>query len=78
MRLNEDVLRYLTIKVDALDEGPSIPAQNLARVERTAQDYNNDKSEATPTSEAVIDGGEEKQVNVDEDIKIENKSEGEN
>lgn len=78
MRLNEDVLRYLTIKVDALDEGPSIPAQNLARVERTAQDYNNDKSEATPTSEAVIDDGEKKQVNVDEDIIIENKSEGEN
>ena len=24
MRINEDILRYLTIKVDALEEGPSV------------------------------------------------------
>ena len=28
MRINEDVLRYLTIRVDALEEGPSAVMQN--------------------------------------------------
>ena len=28
MRINEDVLRYLTLKVDALEEGPSIQMQS--------------------------------------------------
>ena len=28
MRLNEDVLRYLTLRVDELDGDPSIQAQN--------------------------------------------------
>ncbi|EDP61824.1 30S ribosomal protein S6 [Thalassobaculum sp.] len=27
MRLNEDILRYLTVKVDALEEGPSVMMQ---------------------------------------------------
>jgi len=34
MRLNEDVLRYLTLRVDELEEGPSIPAQVQARAGR--------------------------------------------
>ena len=35
MRINEDVLRYLTIKVDELEEGPSIQMQSRhAREER--------------------------------------------
>jgi len=28
MRINEDVIRYLTIRVDALEEGPSVVMQN--------------------------------------------------
>jgi small subunit ribosomal protein S6 len=28
MRINEDVLRYLTLRVEALDEGPSAVMQN--------------------------------------------------
>jgi small subunit ribosomal protein S6 len=34
MRINEDVLRYLTIRVDALEEGPSAMLQNRDRGER--------------------------------------------
>lgn len=34
MRINEDVLRYLTIKVDELEEGPSAIVQNKDRGER--------------------------------------------
>jgi small subunit ribosomal protein S6 len=28
MRINEDVIRYLTIRVDALEEGPSVVMQS--------------------------------------------------
>jgi small subunit ribosomal protein S6 len=31
MRINEDVLRYLTVRVDALEEGPSAVMQNRGR-----------------------------------------------
>jgi len=34
MRLNEDVLRYLTLRLDELDEGPSIMMQNRERSDR--------------------------------------------
>jgi small subunit ribosomal protein S6 len=34
MRLNEDVLRYLTIRVDALEEGPSMMMQRGSRDDR--------------------------------------------
>jgi small subunit ribosomal protein S6 len=33
MRINEDVLRYLTVHVDALEEGPSAILQNKGRPE---------------------------------------------
>jgi small subunit ribosomal protein S6 len=34
MRINEDVLRFMTIRVDALEEGPSIMLQKRDRDER--------------------------------------------
>ncbi len=34
MRINEDVLRYLTVRVDALEEGPSAMLQSRHRDER--------------------------------------------
>jgi small subunit ribosomal protein S6 len=34
MRINEDVLRYLTIKVEALEAGPSAMLQNRGREDR--------------------------------------------
>ncbi|MGE0723864.1 MAG: 30S ribosomal protein S6 [Alphaproteobacteria bacterium] len=34
MRINEDVLRYLTVRVDALEEGPSAMMQAKGRDER--------------------------------------------
>jgi small subunit ribosomal protein S6 len=44
LRLNEDILRYMTIKVDTFEEGPSIPAQNYSRSSRATQSYNEQKS----------------------------------
>jgi small subunit ribosomal protein S6 len=37
MRINEDVLRYLTIKIDAFDKGPSVMMASRARDERPSQ-----------------------------------------
>jgi len=34
MRINEDILRYLTVRVDALEEGPSAVMQNRDRGDR--------------------------------------------
>src|ERR1019366_785362 len=34
MRINEDVIRYLTVRVDALEAGPSAVLQNRGRDER--------------------------------------------
>ena len=34
MRINEDILRFLTIKVDAIEEGPSVMMQKRDRDER--------------------------------------------
>ncbi len=31
MRINEDVIRYLTVRVEALEEGPSVVLQNRGR-----------------------------------------------
>src|SRR5271154_6917647 len=38
MRINEDVLRYLTVRVEALEEGPSAVMQNRDRGERDRGD----------------------------------------
>lgn len=53
MRINEDVLRYLTIKLDAFEEGPSVMMQSRQRDDRPRRYENNrpsegDKSAATP------------------------------
>jgi small subunit ribosomal protein S6 len=57
MRINEDVIRYLTVRVDALEEGPSVVMQNRGRGEereRGRRGYG-DREEAPRASE----GGEE-------------------
>jgi small subunit ribosomal protein S6 len=38
MRINEDVLRYLTVRVEALEEGPSAVMQNRDRGDRDRGD----------------------------------------
>ncbi|MCB9988220.1 MAG: 30S ribosomal protein S6 [Rhodospirillales bacterium] len=43
MRLNEDVMRYMTIREDALSEGPSIV---MDKGGRDRDDNNNDEKEA--------------------------------
>jgi small subunit ribosomal protein S6 len=46
MRINEDVLRYLTIKINAIEEGPSVMMNSRSRDDRSHQ-HNNAYSSQT-------------------------------
>jgi small subunit ribosomal protein S6 len=53
MRINEDVIRYLTVRVDALEEGPSAVMQNRGRSEereRGRRGYGDREREEAPRS----------------------------
>jgi small subunit ribosomal protein S6 len=43
MRINEDVLRYLTVRVEALEEGPSTVMQNRGRSDERERDRDRDR-----------------------------------
>jgi small subunit ribosomal protein S6 len=44
MRINEDVLRFMTIRVDALEEGPSAVMQSRgSRDDRPRRSYGDDR-----------------------------------
>jgi small subunit ribosomal protein S6 len=45
MRLNEDVLRYLTVKVEALEEGPSAIMQSRDRGDRGDRDRDRERGD---------------------------------
>ena len=52
MRINEDVLRYLTVRVEALEEGPSAVMQNRGRGDRDRGDRDRgDRGERRPRFE---------------------------
>ena len=63
MRINEDVIRYLSVRVEALEEGPSAVMQNRGRGEERDRDrergrrgYGDRERDETPR---VSEGGEE-------------------
>ncbi len=76
MRLNEDILRYLTLRIDEIDEGPSIPAQNLARIERSSKGFSS-KTKDTENSERKEDEKKKVETTLVEAEKTEIKVEGE-
>ena len=45
MRINEDVLRYLTVRVEALEEGPSAVMQNRGRGDERDRDRDRDRGD---------------------------------
>jgi small subunit ribosomal protein S6 len=52
MRINEDVIRYLTLRVDTLEEGPSAMMQNRSsREERGRRSERERAPEAPPAAE---------------------------
>ena len=53
MRINEDVLRYLTIKIDAIEEGPSVMMASRAREDRPRRYDNDSSSETSAPKEAA-------------------------
>lgn len=76
MRINEDVLRYLTVKVDAFEEGPSVMMQSRQRDDRPRR-YDNDrpgkdnnKSAApTPAPAAAVSAPESSEKSTSEGAK---------
>jgi small subunit ribosomal protein S6 len=69
MRINEDVLRYITIRVDELEENPSVMMRSRDREERPRRDRGNDRaphngeeqeneaaSEHTVKAESTVEG----------------------
>jgi small subunit ribosomal protein S6 len=63
MRINEDVIRYLTVRVDALEEGPSAVMQSRGRGEerdreRGRRSYGDREREEAPPPRGA-EGGEE-------------------
>ena len=67
LRLNEDVVRYMSIRVDELEEGPSIMMQNRSSRGRDRDRDRGDRAPAAATkqddkespAETPSDGGEE-------------------
>ena len=51
LRLNEDVLRYLTIKIDKFSNEPSIPAQMASRDERQTRTEQKIEGESVPSQD---------------------------
>jgi small subunit ribosomal protein S6 len=45
MRINEDVIRYLTVRVEALEEGPSAVMQNRGRGDERDRDRDRDRGD---------------------------------
>jgi small subunit ribosomal protein S6 len=61
MRLNEDVLRYLTIKIEKFSNEPSIPAQMTSRDERQIRT----EQKVEGKNEPSLNGGDTNPVNED-------------
>ena len=74
MRINEDVLRYITIKVDELEEGPSVMMRSRDRDDRSRRGRDDrDSRRGDPQREA---GAEDKLTEAP--AETEEKSEGDN
>ncbi len=79
MRLNEDIIRYLTLSIAELDEDPSIPAQNLTRIARSTDSHENTVTGGVidPNNKEKVEGDVKIEPVVNEQGEIENKIEGE-
>ena len=62
MRINEDVIRYLTVRVEGLEEGPSVVMQNRGRGEERDRERgrrgsygDRDRDEAPRSAEAGVE-----------------------
>ena len=80
MRINEDILRYLTIKIDAIEEGPSVMMNSRSRDDRPRHydnDYSSQTSAAPAPEEATLatEGKEAPALETDSD-NVENNAEG--
>ncbi|MHA1597250.1 MAG: 30S ribosomal protein S6 [Alphaproteobacteria bacterium] len=81
MRINEDVLRYMTIKVDELETEPSIIMRNASRDDRPRRHEGGDRSapaaKAVPEKKEAAPEKKEAAPEKKEEPKAETASEGE-
>ena len=57
MRINEDILRFLTVRVDALEEGPSAVMQSRGRSDdRPRRSYGGDRRDEGRDRDEPRDG----------------------
>jgi len=54
MRINEDVLRYLTIRMDELEEGPSVIMRSRGSDDRPRRSPRHDSEDAAPAAPAAV------------------------
>lgn len=73
MRLNEDVIRYMSIRVDELEEGPSVMMQNKGGRDGRGRDRDDDRRGRGGPPAGGRDGGEK----TDSSDKSENKESSE-
>jgi len=55
MRINEDVLRYLTVRLDELEEGPSIIMRSRSSDDRPRRGPRDEGGDSEPTSTGASD-----------------------
>ncbi len=72
MRINEDVLRYLTIKVDALNEGPSVLLQNKPTRDERPRRENRDFDDSAEVLVRAETNFKESKESADEVVKVDN------
>ncbi len=58
MRINEDILRYLTVRVDELDEAPSPMMKRRGREDRGNRSFNNEAKEQNQDNDNASEQGE--------------------
>ena len=59
MAINEDVLRFMTVRVDELEEGPSAMLQRRDRDDRPERGDRPDRGPRRPREDDAVEGNEE-------------------
>ena len=69
MRINEDVIRYLTMKVDAFEDGPSLMLKSHSNAYQANDD---DTNEMDDTMNHEVDGLDSQDIEIQNNYDIEN------
>ncbi len=62
MRISEDILRFMTVKVEALEDGPSVMLQRRDRDRDDERGGRDDRPRRRDREDAVVDDAVEEEV----------------